>query len=202
MPQKDIVFTDVTSKLGLDQVYRNGEESDQFTYLEAMGGGWRFSTTTKTVGPTCFFWLAGRLLPIRHCCRSQETLYRNVQGVKLKNVSADSGTQHANYYSQGVAVGDVDNDGFADLLVTGYGGLDLFLNLGDGTFVESASTRGLVDPSWSTSAGFGDFDGGRVFYSTRCSLRRLVVGQPSGMQINSPGAGHLPTGRIYWGSKI
>ena len=34
-----IVFEEVTQSLGLNHVYRNGEESNAYTYLEAMGGG-------------------------------------------------------------------------------------------------------------------------------------------------------------------
>ncbi|MEO1995154.1 MAG: CRTAC1 family protein [Planctomycetaceae bacterium] len=51
---------------------------------------------------------------------------------------------------------DTDNDGFPDLLVTGYGGLLLFHNQGDGTFVETTATAGLSDRLWSSSAAWGD----------------------------------------------
>jgi hypothetical protein len=62
------------------------------------------------------------------------------------------------YYSHGAAAADFNNDGFPDVLVTGYGGLTLFVNQGDGTFIESARAALLVDPSWSTSAAWGDVD--------------------------------------------
>ena len=37
--ESPIVFEEVTQSLGLNHVYRNGEESNAYTYLEAMGGG-------------------------------------------------------------------------------------------------------------------------------------------------------------------
>jgi hypothetical protein len=55
-------------------------------------------------------------------------------------------------------VGDADNDGFPDLLITGYGGLLFYRNQGDGTFAECAVTSGLTDELWSSSAAWSDFD--------------------------------------------
>jgi hypothetical protein len=63
-------------------------------------------------------------------------------------------------------VADYDNDGWPDLLVTGYGRLALFHNEPDGSggrrFVEVTARAGLTDRRavhWSTSAAWGDFDG-------------------------------------------
>ena len=63
-------------------------------------------------------------------------------------------------YGMGVAAGDYDNDGDADLYVTSYGPNHLYRNNGDGTFsdVTRAAVNGLDDPRWSTSASFCDYD--------------------------------------------
>jgi enediyne biosynthesis protein E4 len=58
-----------------------------------------------------------------------------------------------------VAVGDVNNDGRPDVLVTQYGGVKLFLNNGDGTFADVTQEAGLdAVRGWATSASFLDYD--------------------------------------------
>ncbi len=58
----------------------------------------------------------------------------------------------------GVAVGDVNNDGWLDVLVTQYRGVKLFLNNGDGAFTDATEQAGLSNPTWGTSAAFFDYD--------------------------------------------
>src|SRR5438270_3296790 len=52
---------------------------------------------------------------------------------RFEDVSAGSGLDIAGY-GMGVAVGDIDNDGFVDVYVSQYGGGGLFRNRGNGTF--------------------------------------------------------------------
>ena len=59
-------------------------------------------------------------------------------------------------YGQGVAIGDVDNDGDADVYVTNYGPDAFYRNNGDGTF--SLVEVGTLNEAWGTSATFGDYD--------------------------------------------
>ena len=59
-------------------------------------------------------------------------------------------------YGQGVAIGDVDNDGDADVYVTNYGADVFYRNNGDGTF--ALKEVGLSNEAWGTSATFGDYD--------------------------------------------
>jgi hypothetical protein len=76
---------------------------------------------------------------------------------RFTDVSAGSGLDIAGF-NMGVAIGDVNNDGFPDVLVTQYGGIKLFLNNGNGTFTDATAASGLEDLSWGTSAAFVDYD--------------------------------------------
>lgn len=59
----------------------------------------------------------------------------------------------------GAAVGDYNNDGRPDLLVTCFGGVVLYRNNGDGTFTDVTKIAGLGgDRMWATGAAFGDYD--------------------------------------------
>ena len=62
-------------------------------------------------------------------------------------------------YGMGVAVGDFNNDGFPDVLVTCVGQNRLFRNTGKGTFVDVTRASGLGGRTgFSTSALWFDFD--------------------------------------------
>ncbi|AGA31254.1 CRTAC1 family protein [Singulisphaera acidiphila] len=63
-------------------------------------------------------------------------------------------------YSHGVAVGDYDGDGHADLFITRWRGYALYRNRGDGRFDDVTEQAGLGgDRDWPTSAAFADLDG-------------------------------------------
>jgi hypothetical protein len=68
-------------------------------------------------------------------------------------------------WKSGVAVADVNGDGWLDLYICRSGNLpeaerrnELFINQGDGTFQEEAAEYGLDDPGYSTQAAFFDYD--------------------------------------------
>jgi hypothetical protein len=84
-------------------------------------------------------------------------LFRNMGGWSFEDVSAGSGLDVA-AWSNGVCVGDYDNDGRLDLYVTTFGPNFLFRNNGDGKFADAAAKAGVQAPGWSTGCAFFDAD--------------------------------------------
>jgi len=82
-------------------------------------------------------------------------LFRQQTDGTFLDVTEAAGIGHEGY-GQGVAIGDVDNDGDADVYVTNYGTDAFYRNNGDGTF--TLQEAGLSNEAWGTSATFGDYD--------------------------------------------
>jgi hypothetical protein len=91
--------------------------------------------------------------------RATLALYRNDGNGHFTDVTAGSGLD-VPIYGMGVAVGDYDNDGRVDVLITGIGGCHLFHNDGNGKFRDVTARAGVggAPGDWSTSAAFVDYD--------------------------------------------
>jgi hypothetical protein len=164
-------FRDVTADVGVNFAYRNGQEAGQFAILEEVGGGLAAIDFDGDGRLDLFVtgggWFDG---PDKnqikgHPCK----LYRNVRdpsspaGFRFEDVTEAAGLSGIDFYTHGAAVGDFDNDGWPDLLVTGWGRLALFHNEPDGKggrrFVDVTARAGLPDGLWTTGAAWGDLDG-------------------------------------------
>lgn len=154
----EISFQEVTDS-GLDFTYRNGEESDHYAIIESLGGGIGLIDFDRD-GLADIVVPGGGNFPGENTIVGNPTgLFRNLGNWKFAPVASEAGIAAQNFYSHGVTVGDYDNDGFPDVLVTGYGGVTLWMNLGDGTFDETTLAAGLDDDQWSSSAAWADFNG-------------------------------------------
>ncbi len=161
------VFVDAAPDLGIDFTATNGEEAGHFSILETLGvgvawidvqndgrfdvfipGGGGFGPGPAVVGRSGQLFLA------------EETHF--APAISKARLNDDS------LYSHAAVVADYDHDGFDDVLVTGYGGLRLFQNCGDGTFQNVAAWVGLELQTWSTGAAWGDLnrDGNLDLYVT------------------------------------
>ncbi|MBC8291384.1 MAG: VCBS repeat-containing protein, partial [Planctomycetes bacterium] len=154
-----IHFADVTKRTSIDFTYRNGEEAGNFAIIESLGGGAGLFDYDND-GDVDVVVPGGDHFPAARTISGHSTaLFRNDGGFDFSDVSAVADINTPGFYSHGIAVTDFDSDGFLDFLVTGYGGLRLYHNMGDGTFEESAQATGLTDSQWSSSAAFADFNG-------------------------------------------
>lgn len=89
--------------------------------------------------------------------KSASALYRNNRDGTFTDVAAKAGVQFPGF-AMGGAVGDFNNDGWADIYVTCLGGNVLYRNNGDNTFTDVTKQAGVSDGRWSTGAAFGDYD--------------------------------------------
>lgn len=87
-----------------------------------------------------------------------DRLFRNLGDGHFADVTTQAGLVE-NSFSQGVAMGDVDNDGFPDIYVGNIGSNRLYLNNGDGTFSDATEEAGAGDSTWTTSCVIADLNG-------------------------------------------
>ncbi len=138
-------------------IYDNGEEAERFAIVESLGGGVGVFDYDRDGLLDLIFPGGGKFsnntlegLPTR--------ILRQSAPEKFTDVSHEAGTDVVRHYTHGIANGDYNNDGFTDVLITGYGGLQLLSNNGDGSFSDVTDEVGLDDLSWSASAAWGDFN--------------------------------------------
>jgi len=85
-------------------------------------------------------------------------LYRNNRNGTFSDVTHSAGLD-IEMYGMGVAIGDYNNDGYPDILVTCVGQNRLFRNTGKGTFVDVTKASGLgARSAFSSSALWFDYD--------------------------------------------
>src|SRR5947199_3895709 len=87
-------------------------------------------------------------------------LFHNNHDGTFTDVTARAGVGN-DRWGFGVAIGDYDNDGWADIYVTNCGKNRLYHNNHDGTFTDVAEKAGVALGNWSTGATWGDYDGDR-----------------------------------------
>jgi hypothetical protein len=134
------------------------------------GGGYGGKLLPETLGAGCAFidydadgWpdillVNGMDWPAHKRQRSTLALYRNNRNGTFSDVTRGAGLD-VEMYGMGVAVGDFNNDGFPDLLVTCVGQNRLFMNTGKGTFLDVTKTSGIGGRTgFSTSALWFDYD--------------------------------------------
>jgi hypothetical protein len=143
-------FADVTDQVGLDFVHDVGDVG-KYAMYEQVGSGAALFDFDKDGK------LDVLLLNNGGPKGRPNKLFRQQSDGTFKDVSAGSGLDFAGH-NMGVAIGDVNNDGWPDVLITQYNGVKLLLNNGNGTFTDVTKEAGLDNPSWGTSAAFVDYD--------------------------------------------
>ncbi len=153
-------FTDITQVAGIQFRHFNGAAGEKLL-PETMGGGCAFFDYDGDGDPDLLFVNSCRW-PWDNRPADENppvmALYANDGHGAFADVTAAAGLA-VTFYGQGVAVGDYDNDGDADLFLSAVGLNHLYRNDG-GKFVDvtQESDVGGKPDQWSTSCGWFDYD--------------------------------------------
>jgi enediyne biosynthesis protein E4 len=144
-------FEDVTDASGLNFVHDPGPVGTYFM-PQSMGSGVAvFDCDGDGLMDVYLLQFGGP------ASKSVNRLYRQTAPGKFADATEGSGLGVPGY-NHGVAVGDVNNDGKPDVVLTQFAGVRLFLNLGGGKFIDATEGSGLANLSWAMSAAFLDYD--------------------------------------------
>ena len=147
-----VVFTDVASTAGIRFVHERGVTPER-RLPETMGAGVAWLDFDNDGWMDLFVVQSGKLPE-----GDTGKLYRNNGNGTFSDVTEKAGIR-TRIYGMGAAAADYDNDGFTDLLVTGFGRNVLYRNNGNGTFSEVTDKAGVRSSGWNTSAAWADVDG-------------------------------------------
>ena len=166
------VFEDITQKSGVNFNHFNGM-TGKFYFPEMTGSGGALFDFDND-GDLDLYIVQGALLGKNDTLKDTfykpqqpigDKLYRNdyiLNGKVQGNVSFTDVTEQSKLavtdYGMGVAVGDYNNDGWRDLVVTNYGFNRLLKNNGDGTFSDQSDALKQSQHRWGTSASFFDYN--------------------------------------------
>jgi hypothetical protein len=155
------LFEEVTSVAGLNFRHWCGDSGTYFV-PESMGSGIALLDYDRD-GDLDIFVVQGMPLSAAKVkpekgdgYSSTSRLFRQTSG-KFEDVTAAAGLEDQAPYGMGVAVGDINNDGWPDLFVSKHGSDRLFVNH-QGKFEDVTKAAGIDNPRWGTSACFVDYD--------------------------------------------
>jgi hypothetical protein len=136
--------------------FRDGSEQQLFSLIETTGGGCALLDYDRD-GQLDIVHAGGGFpdLKLEKLSGYPGNLHRQRYAWKFDNCGSEAHVDFSRSFNAAVIAADYDNDGFTDLLVTGFDALQCFRNQGDGTYEQ---VRAIEDSLWSSSAAFFDAD--------------------------------------------
>jgi hypothetical protein len=150
-------LVDITSSTGIH--FEHISSPEQKYIMESMSGGVALIDFDGDGWPDIYFTNAQSVEMARAGKKARSALFRNNHDGTFTDVTDKAGVGYP-CWAMGVAVGDYNNDGWPDLLITCFDGVVLYRNNGDGTFTDVTKQADLAgDKGWAMGATFGDYDG-------------------------------------------
>jgi hypothetical protein len=156
VPEKYPELVDITRSTGI--TFEHISSPDQKFIVESMSAGVALIDYDRDGLPDIYFTNAQSTEMALHGQKARSALYHNNGDGTFTDVT-DKAKVGFPCWAMGAVVGDYNNDGWPDLLVTCFGGLVLYRNDRDGSFSDVTKEAGLAsDKMWATGATFGDYD--------------------------------------------
>jgi enediyne biosynthesis protein E4 len=149
-------LVDITSSTGI--VFDHLSAPGQRYIVESMSGGVALIDYDRDGWLDIYFANAPSVAMALAGKKARSALFHNNRDGTFTDVTERAGVGYPGW-AMGAVVGDYNNDGWPDLLVTCFGGVVLYRNDGDGTFTDVTKQVGLgSDSGWAAGAAFGDYD--------------------------------------------
>jgi enediyne biosynthesis protein E4 len=149
-------LVDITASTGI--TFEHLSSPEQKFIVESMSGGVALIDYDRDGWPDIYFTNAQSVEMAQRGEKARSALYHNNHDGTFTDVTDKAGVGFP-CWAQGAAVGDYNDDGWPDLLVTCFGGVVLYKNNGNGTFTDVTKQAGLGgDTLWASGAAFGDYD--------------------------------------------
>jgi hypothetical protein len=150
-------LVDITASTGIR--FEHVSSPEQKYIVESMSGGVALVDYDRDGWPDIYFTNSSTVDMALQGQKGRSALYHNNHDGSFTDVTDKAGVGYP-CWAMGTIVGDYNNDGWPDLLVTCFGGIVLYRNNGNGTFTDVTKAAGLSgDHMWATGATFGDYDG-------------------------------------------
>ena len=152
-------FEDIAPQAGLNATNVYGGDTHKEFIIETTGNGALVFDYDNDGWPDVFLPNGSTVEGFPKGAAPTGHLYHNNRDGTFSDVSGSAGLARAGW-GQGGCVGDYDNDGYLDLVVTYWGQNSLYHNNGNGTFTDVSTKAGLNTPrdQWSTGCSFLDYD--------------------------------------------
>jgi hypothetical protein len=157
----EIVFVEESVKRGLNFKHENGATGERML-PETMGSGVAFIDFDNDGDQDVVFangssWPWDKGQDVQSDKTASQQIFANDGKGYFSNVTVEMGLDEI-FYGTGIAVGDINNDGYDDLFIAAVGENRLYINQQGQKFVRAQIKLDCRENAWSSSSGFFDYD--------------------------------------------
>lgn len=155
----DLAFRNMAAQLGVDVDFTSEYPTNEVDFFlhQANGGG--LAAFDYDLDGLCDFYVVQTGGDPQAIDSSEPNqFFRQLPGAEFQTIEQAAGVADRRY-GQGICAGDINQDGFTDLIVANIGQNSVYVNQGDGTFRKDIAAIESSDGRWTSSIGLADVNG-------------------------------------------